>query len=149
VQAHYEYDALNRLTNVVHTGSGNLLLSRFSYGLHTNGWRQTATEIQRQVNGTYVTNQFGWGCDNLGRLTNETCGSALGGLNYTNSYVHDLAGNRLWKTNVMAGVTEVIGYTNDANDQLVVESYGSGSFTNYYDANGELTNRSSATQARW
>jgi hypothetical protein len=39
VQAHYDYDALNRLTNVLHTGSGNVLLSQSAYRLHTNGWR--------------------------------------------------------------------------------------------------------------
>jgi hypothetical protein len=69
------------------------------------GWRQAATEILRQVNGTCVTNQLAWGYDNLGRLTNEAISSTLTALNFTNKYMYDLAGNRLWKTNVVGAVT--------------------------------------------
>jgi len=57
-------------------------------------------------------------------------------LNYTNSYVYDLAGNRLWKTNFSSTGTQVTGYTNNANDQLVTKTNAAGSFTNKYDAKG-------------
>jgi YD repeat-containing protein len=67
-------------------------------------------------------------------------------LNFTNKYVYDLAGNRLWKTNFSSAGTQVTGYTYNANDQLVTETNVAGSFTNKYDANGSVTNRSSATE---
>lgn len=121
-------------------------LSQYQYVPNANGWRQAATEILRQVNGTYVTNQLVWGYDNLGRLTNEASSSTLAALNFTNKYVYDLAGNRLWKTNVVGAVMTVTSYSYNANDQLLVESTGSVSFTNRYDANGSLTNRSSASE---
>lgn len=111
-----------------------------------NGNRQSATEVLRQVNGTYATNWLAWGYDNLGRLTNEASSSTLTALNYTNKYVYDLAGNRLWKTNILGAVTTITGCSYNANDQLLVESTGSTSFTNLYDANGSVTNRSSASE---
>ena len=40
-----------------------------------NGNRQSATEVLRQVNGTYAMNWLAWGYDNLGRLTNEASSS--------------------------------------------------------------------------
>ena len=72
--------------------------------------------------------------------------STLATLNFTNKYVYDLAGNRLWKTNVVGAVTTITSYSYNSNDQLLVESTGSTSFTNRYDANGSLTNRSSASE---
>jgi RHS repeat-associated protein len=121
-------------------------LSQYQYVPNANGWRQAATEILRQVNGTYVTNQLAWGYDNLGRLTNEASSSTLAALNFTNKYVYDLAGNRLWKTNIVGAVITVTSCSYNANDQLLIESTGSTSFTNRYDANGSVTNRSSASE---
>ena len=106
VHAAYQYDAMNRLTNLTTTGSASVLLSQYQYVPNVNGWLQTATEILRQVNGTYATNQLAWGYDNLGRLTNEASSSTLAALNFTNKYVYDLAGNRLWKTNVVGVVID-------------------------------------------
>jgi RHS repeat-associated protein len=63
-------------------------------------------------------------------------------LNYTNRYVFDLAGNRLWQTNVSGAVPTVTGFTYNGNDQLLTD----GGFTSLYDANGALTNRSSAAE---
>ena len=138
---------MNRLTNLTYTSSSSVLLAKYSYAANADGWRLAATEVLRQVNGTYATNQLAWGYDNLGRLTNEASSSTLTALNYTNKYVYDLAGNRLWKTNFTSAGTEIIGYTNNANDQLVKETSNmNGAFTNYYDANGSLTNRSSAIE---
>jgi hypothetical protein len=61
------------------------------------------------------------GYDNLGRLTNEACGSTLAALNYTSQYVYNLVGNRLWQTNLAGSTTTVVGYTYNANDQLLKE----------------------------
>jgi RHS repeat-associated protein len=100
----------------------------------------------RQVNGANATNRLAWGYDNLGRLTNEMSSSTLAALNFTNKYVYNLVGNRLWQTNIAGAVTTVIGCTYNTNDQLLVES-GSGSFTNWYDVNGSLTNRTSGVES--
>ena len=142
VHALYQYDVMNRLTNLVYTTGGGTLLAQYSYISNTNGQWKAAAETLRQVNATYVTNTLGWFYDNLGRLTNETCSSTLAALNYTNKYVYDLAGNRLWMTNVAGSVTTVMGYTYNTNDQLITD----GSFTNWYDVNGSLTNRSSLSE---
>ena len=147
VHAAWQYDVMNRLTNLTYTSSGGTALAQYSYVPNANGWRQSSTEILRQVNGTYVTNQLTWGYDNLGRLTREASSSTSAALNYTNNYVFDLAGNRLWQTNFSSAGTQLTGYTYNANDQLFVESSGANLFTNYYDANGSLTNRSSASTA--
>jgi RHS repeat-associated protein len=67
-------------------------------------------------------------------------------LNFTNKYVYDHAGDWLWKTNIAGAVTTTTGYSYNANDQLVKETNAAGSFTNKYDANGSVTNRSSANE---
>jgi RHS repeat-associated protein len=147
VRAFYEYDLMNRLTNLAYTTSTSLLLAQYRYTPGTNGQWQASTEIVRQANGTYLTNQLTWVYDNLGRLTQEKASANVAGLSFTNVYVYDLVGNRLWKTNVSGSVTEVIGYTYNTNDQLLVEnSTVSGSFTNKYDVNGALTNRTSSLE---
>jgi len=147
VRALYDYDLMNRLTNLTHTTSAGVLLAQYRYTPGTNGQWQTATEIVRQANDTYLTNQLTWMYDNLGRLTQEKASANVAGLSFTNSYVYDLVGNRLWKTNVSGASTEIISYTYNTNDQLLVESSNlSGSFTNKYDANGALTNRASTVE---
>lgn len=149
VHARYQYDGLmNRLTNLTYMSS-SVSLAQYQYVSGTNGKWNSATEIQRQANGTYVTNLLGWFYDNLGRLTNEACSSTLTALNYTNQYVYDLVGNRLWQTNQSVAGIAVTGYTYNDNDQLLREvTMGSanGIFTNLYDENGALTNHSSATE---
>lgn len=146
VHALHQYDRMSRLTNLTYTSSGSVLLAQYTYAPNTNGQWKSATEIVRQGNGTYVTNQLAWHYDNLGRLTNETSSSTLSALSYTNRYVLSLVGNRLWQTNIFGGVTETTGYTYNTNDQLLVESGAAISFTNEYDANGALTNRTAETE---
>ena len=107
---------------------------------------QASLETRLEGVGNISTNWITWAYDNLHRLGQETCFSTLAGLNYTNSYVYDLAGNRLWKTNCGSAGTAVTGCSYNANDQLVTETNAVASFTNYYDPNGSLTNRSSATE---
>jgi RHS repeat-associated protein len=76
-------------------------------------------------------------------LANLLHATPVSRLNFTNKYIYDLAGNRLWKTNIAGAVTTTTGYSYNANDQLVTETNVAGSFTNKYDANGSVTNRSS------
>jgi RHS repeat-associated protein len=142
----YQYDVMNRLTNVVNFNSTNGILSRYQYTLGSNGLRQAVTESRLESNGAYSTNQIAYTYDNLGRLIKEASVSLLAEANYTNNYVYDLAGNLLWRTNGASG--EVIAYSYNANDQLLQESSTiNGVVTNRYDANGSLTNRSSASEA--
>jgi len=145
VHALYQYDLMNRLTNLVYTSGSGQLMAQYIYASNTNGQWKTATEIQWQSGTSFSTNQVAWFYDNLGRLTNETCSSTATGLSYTNRYVFNLLGNRLWQTNIVGGTTQVTGYTYDTNDQLLAES-GAVSFTNLYDANGSLTNRASGAE---
>jgi hypothetical protein len=142
VHALYQYDVMNRLTNLVYAKSNGALLAQYSYVPNTNGQWISATEVQLKDGGGYSTNQFGWHYDNLGRLTNETCSSTLTGLSYTNRYVYNLVGNRLWLTSIVGAVITAVGYTYNDNDQLITD----GTFINWYDANGALINRSTAAE---
>lgn len=138
----HQYDALNRLTNVVHYDSSNQVLGRYEYTVAADGRRLAATETRLESGGGYSTTQIAWTYDNLRRLVREASSSTAAALNFTNSYVYDLAGNRLWKTNVTSAGTQVTGCAYNANDQLVTD----GAFTSFYNANGSVTNRFSATE---
>jgi RHS repeat-associated protein len=142
----YQYDLMNRVTNVVNYNGTNGILSRYQYALGTNGVVKSVTETRLESNATYTTNQIAYTYDNLGRLTKEASVSPLSEANYTNSYVYSLVGNLLWRTNGATG--EVIGYSYNTNDQLTVENSSvSGLFTNKYDWNGSLTNRASVGES--
>ena len=146
VHAAYQYDVMNRLTNVVNYNNVGGILSRYQYAMGTNGVVKAVTEIRLESGGNYSTNQIAYTYDNLNRLVREASVSLLSEANYTNNYVYDLAGNLLWRTNGATG--EVIAYSYNTNDQLLVESSSaSGSFTNKYDTNGSLTNRASASES--
>ncbi|MCL4789111.1 MAG: hypothetical protein KJ070_20340, partial [Verrucomicrobia bacterium] len=140
----HEYDSLNYLTNLVQYGTGGQVLAHYKYTVASDGRRLAATERRLESGGGYSTNQITWNYDDVRRLTREEFASTISGLSYTNSYVYDLAGNRLWKTNMSNAGTEVISYDYNDNDQLLTEASSvNGTFTNYYDLNGSLTNRSS------
>jgi RHS repeat-associated protein len=137
---------MNHLTNEVHYNGASQILAQYQYTVASDGTRLASVETRRESGGNYSTNWLVWSNDALRRLAKEASTSTLAAMNYTNSYVYDLAGNRLWKTNIVGAVTTVISYSYNVNDQLLVESTGSVSFTNRYDANGSLTNRSSASE---
>jgi len=142
----YQYDVMNHLTNEVHYNSASQLLAQYQYTVASDGTRLASTETRLESGGTYSTTAITWSNDALRRLVKEASSSTVPALNFTNSYVYDLAGNRLWKTNFSSAGTQMNGYTYNANDQLLIESTGASSFTNSYDANGSLTNRSSASE---
>ena len=143
----YQYDTLNHLTNMLHYGTTNQVLAQYQYTVASDGQRFGATEIRQESGGTYSTNTITWSNDSLHRLTKEVSTSTLSALAFTNSYTYDLAGNRLSKTNVSGAVTETITYTYNTNDQLLTEASSvNGTFTNSYDVNGSVTNRSSGTE---
>jgi RHS repeat-associated protein len=142
----YQYDVMNHLTNEVHYNGANQLLAQYQYTVASDGTRLASTETRQESGGTYSTTQIAWTNDALHRLVREASSSTVPALNFTNSYVYDLAGNRLWKTNFSNTGTQVTSCSYNANDQLLVESTGSTSFTNSYDANGSVTNHSSASE---
>jgi RHS repeat-associated protein len=142
----YQYDGMNHLTNEVHYSGASQILAQYQYTVASDGTRLASTETRQESGGGYSTTQIAWTNDALHRLMREASSSTVTALNFTNSYVYDLAGNRLWKTNFSSTGTQVTGYTYNANDQLLVESTGSTSFTNRYDANGSVINRSSASE---
>jgi YD repeat-containing protein len=144
----YQYDSMNRLTNVTHVNSASTVLASYGYMLSASGQRTNVTETRLESAGTNSTTQIGYTFDDLGRLIREASTSQLAEARYTNTYVYDLVGNRLTNIFVAGGVTEIISFTYNANDQLLQEASAvNGTFTNKYDANGSLTNRSSAAQA--
>jgi RHS repeat-associated protein len=124
------------------------VLASYGYMLSASGQRTNVTETRLESAGTNSTTQIGYTFDDLGRLIREASTSQLAEARYTNTYVYDLVGNRLTNIFVAGGVTEIISFTYNANDQLLQEASAvNGTFTNKYDANGSLTNRSSAAQA--
>ena len=142
----YQYDVMNHLTNEVHYKGASQVLASYQYTVASDGQRLASAEARLESGGNYSTNWITWSNDALHRLVKEASSSTIASLKLTNSYVYDLAGNRLWRTNSVRLVKTITGYTYNANDQLLVESNASASFTNSYDANGSVTNRSSASE---
>lgn len=127
----YQYDNLNRLTNLSHKKAGELVAS-YTYELLPTGRRSAVTEVTPEG-----TSQIRYTYDNLYRLTNE---QRTGVQSFTASYAYDINSNRTQKVETIAGVTETINYTYNANDQLLSEvSSANGSTSYQYDANGSLT----------
>ncbi len=146
VNTTYQYDSLNRLTNLLNTTTNNSLRSQFTYQLDATGRRTNAVEVLKtEDSGTpWQTNTLSWSYDRMYRLTNEICTSTAGGT-YTNSYSYDKAGNRVKKIRYTSVIETNVSYFN-ANDQLTREEITPSSGTaqtNYYayDANGSVTSR--------
>src|SRR5207248_2900490 len=61
----YEYDALNRLTNLTHSLGGTNLLASYNYQLHSTGRRTNAVEIIKTEDGgtPWITNTLSWAYD--------------------------------------------------------------------------------------
>src|SRR5450756_1319144 len=149
----YAYDSLNRMTNLTHqVGSGTITnLASYNYRLNSSGRRTNAVEVLRQEDGTYLTNTLAWAYDGLYRLTNEVSvsKSAGGTYAYTNSFVYDLAGNRLQQVKTGTSVTTITN-SYDAHDELLrevtkVNSALTDTNSYAYDTNGSMTGRTNAS----
>lgn len=129
----YQYDSLNRLTNLTHKKADTLIAS-YTYNLLPAGRRSAVTEVTPEG-----TSQINYTYDNLYRLTNET----RTGVNpFTASYAYDINSNRTQKVETGNGITETINYEYNANDQLLSEVSSANGTTVYtYDVNGSLTNK--------
>jgi RHS repeat-associated protein len=122
----YQYDAQNRLTNLVWKLNAGTLAG-FGYTLNAVGGR---TQLLQSL-GTQPTT-FAWGYDPLQRLTSETVsgGSPSG----TVSYTHDLVGNRKTRSTALGLSAQTLNY--DVNDWLDNDTVtNNASF--YFDAAGQ------------
>jgi RHS repeat-associated protein len=128
------YDSRDRLTQITTKNVTGTIFSDLKYTLDAVGNRKKVEEFNgRVVDYTY---------DSLYRLTEEKITDTAAG-NRTIGYSYDLAGNRLSKTDTLAGLTS---YRYDANNRLQDLTQG-GIVTNFtYDNNGSLKRRSDGTQ---
>lgn len=108
----YQYDSLNRLTNLTHKKADTLIAS-YTYNLLPAGRRSAVTEVTPEG-----TSQINYTYDNLYRLTNE---NRTGVNPFTASYAYDINSNRTQKVETVNGITETINYEYNANDQLLSE----------------------------
>jgi len=122
----YQYDNLNRLTDVVNYGPSGAVISSFGYELNNAGIRTAVNE----ADGSRVDYNY----DDLYRLTGESRASANP---YSIAYSYDAVGNRLTKDR--DGV--VTSYTYNNRDQLVSESNPGETITSTYDAAGRLSSK--------
>ena len=137
----YQYDSLNRLTNLTHKKADTLIAS-YTYSLLPTGRRSAVAEVTpagtSRINYTY---------DNLYRLTGE---SRTGVNPFTASYAYDINNNRTQKEESVNGATETVNYHYNANDQLTSEvSDANGTVTYQYDANGSLTMKENPGKFRY
>jgi RHS repeat-associated protein len=145
----YQYDSLNRLTNLTQKLGGTNLLANYGYQLHPTGRRTSAVEILRipdTEGGGYLTNTLGWAYDQMYRLTNETSTSSSSAGSFTNRYAYDLVGNRFSKVRIVGSSTVTTTNLYNENDQLLKEVTWSGSTMTEsnlyaYDNNGSLTTK--------
>lgn len=144
----YVYDQLNRLDLLTVYGwdetpedlTDNPVIARFDYTVQADG-RRTALVEQFYEDGQstpFVTNQINWQYDALGRLIEEDFDSSDASLDYTESFLFDLASNRKEKTRDLGRnqtIDETTTYEYDANDRLWSEAVdrlvGDGSLTEY------------------
>jgi RHS repeat-associated protein len=128
---HYDYDRMNRLEELTHfldDGDGvfdsmDAVLASFVYELRDDGKRESAVETFQ--NGD--TNTFTWDYDDVGRLIGEELDSSDNDLDYVDSFVYDLTGNRLettrtWTHGGGGQADYSITYVPDANDRVLHET---------------------------
>lgn len=139
VTTNYQYDNLNRLTQLIHEKDG-VPIASYSYELLPTGRRAAVTEVTPEG-----SSEIHYTYDNLYRLTKEV---RTGVKSFEASYAYDINSNRTQK--VIAGVDEndTINYAYNANDQLTSEvSRANGTTVYTYDANGSLTTKINAGQS--
>ncbi|MEM1011591.1 MAG: hypothetical protein AAGI46_05145 [Planctomycetota bacterium] len=121
----YAHDSLGRLEGVRHFldtdgdavhDAGEVLLDRSLYTFFADG-RRASEDHTDHVGDGYLAE---WSYDGLGRLSGETLTSAtLGGaFNFSESYGHDLVGNRLVVEREQSGVTTTTTNLHDSLDRL-------------------------------
>ena len=120
--AEYQYDIMDRPTNIVWRAPGDGVLASFRYAYNALGM---ITDHARTVGAT--STEIAYGYDDLDRLASETESTGV-----SRTYGYDLAGNRLSKTQTGAGTTT---YTLGVGDRLA--TYTGGAYS--HDAAGCVT----------
>ena len=139
VTTNYQYDNLNRLTQLTHEKAGAPIAS-YTYDLLPNGRRAAVTEVTPQG-----SSEIRYTYDNLYRLIRET---RTGVKPFEASYAYDINSNRIQKVIVGVDENDTINYAYNANDQLTSEVSSANGTTVYtYDANGSLTTKINAGQS--
>jgi RHS repeat-associated protein len=137
------YDELNRLTGVVHANRAGVF-ANFNYSRDLAGNRRTASETFALAGQTTSVNRL-YDYDAQYRLIGE---SVLGNnqSNSTNTYIYDVAGNRLMVSNSEA-ITASYAY--DSDERLIRATEASSHLlTQYaYDGEGRTISRSNATES--
>ncbi len=121
--ATYDYDQLNRLTDLTHRDSSNNIIVSYAYTLGANGNRLSISE----ATGRIVDYQY----DDTYRLLSETITDPVNGDHYS-EFAYDAVGNRLQQ--LKDGV--VTTYIYDDNDRLLSETEGTQVTSYNYDDNG-------------
>jgi RHS repeat-associated protein len=122
----YQYDNLNRLTNLTNYAPDRSVISSYSYELNDAGIRTAVVE----ADGSRVDYSY----DNGYKLTGET---RTGTHQYAISYTYDPVGNRL--TQIRGGI--ITNYTYNNRDQLESESSTNRNVSYTYDRAGKLTSK--------
>jgi len=142
----YQYDARNRLTNLVWKLNASPLAS-FGYQLGPTGTRMSLSESLVYQQSAF-NQSYAWSYDFLYRLTKETMSGAL---NPTLGYGYDAVGNRINRQSTLNQLPSNSS-TYTANDWLASDHYDSdGNTTNssgvvyQYDALDHLTNVNNGT----
>ncbi len=136
----YQYNALNRLTNLnVQAQSGTL--ASYTYTLGAAGNRTAVAETLQSQQRT-VTYAY----DSVYRLLGETITDTVGPSGAI-SYAYDPVGNRLSRTSSVSGLASAVS-SYDANDRLTTDTYdangntvASGANTDAYDFENRLVSR--------
>jgi RHS repeat-associated protein len=120
-------------SNLTYTSSGSVLLAQYGYVPNANGWRQTATEILRQVNGVWKSALTTYIYDAMNRVV-QTINPDSG----TNTVVYNLIGQQQATIDPLGRATT---YDYDNQGRLWRTTYPDlTTELSYYDANGNRTN---------
>lgn len=136
-----QYDALNRVTNIVHSGPAGVFAS-FGYTMSPTGNRLAVREFS-VFQGVASTVTRTWGYDKLYRLAREEF-SENGATTRLMTYTMDKVGNRLARGDTGEGTTT---YAYNPNDELETETLNGVVTTYTYDANGNTLSRSNPTES--
>ena len=90
----YDYDNLNRLTNVTNYAPDASIISSYTYDLNNAGIRTAVIESDASTGLSTSGSRVDYGYDDLYRLTGET---RTGSNAYSITYTYDSVGNRLTK----------------------------------------------------
>jgi fibro-slime domain-containing protein/RHS repeat-associated protein len=134
VQTTYEYDALDRLMELVTRTSTGGVLQSYAYTLDSSGHR---TRIDEH-GGTVRSYEY----DGLYRLTRETVSGAA---SYENTFTYDPVGNRLAQVKSNGSGTQTINSAYDERDRLLTAA----GTTYTWDENGQLRTRSGVDGATY